>query len=143
PGSFPDGIVLSVRVLGSPTEVGKSRARGDRLDHVQISTTVRTKDDAMAIAKSIVESRLGACVQVLGPITSTYWWDGEVQIDEEWSCVARTISELTDRVLDHISDLHPYDNPELAVVPIVGGTPDYHEWISEEVSPALDGSEAR
>jgi periplasmic divalent cation tolerance protein len=91
----------------------------------------------MAIAKSIVEARLGACVQVLGPITSTYWWDGRVQVDEEWTCVARTIGELTDRVLEHISDLHPYDNPELAVVPIVGGTDEYLEWINDEVSAAV------
>jgi periplasmic divalent cation tolerance protein len=103
-------------------------------EHVEISTTTRSKEDAEALAAGVVEARLGACAQVVGPIVSTYWWNGEMQKDEEWSCSIKTTGALTDKALAFLSERHPYDNPELAVVPIVGGTGEYLEWISKEVS---------
>jgi periplasmic divalent cation tolerance protein len=107
------------------------------IEHVQVSTTVRNKEDAQTLARGAVEARLGACAQVHGPVTSTYWWDGEVQHDDEWTCVIKTSSEAASRLVEFLSDKHPYDNPEVVVLPIVGGSEDYLDWITEEVtSPA-------
>lgn len=106
------------------------------IEHVQVTTTVGTKEQAEALANSAVSSRLAACVQIQGPVSSTYWWDGEVQQEEEWVCVAKTSSDAAPKLIEHLSDLHPYDNPELIVLPIVGGSDEYLEWIGDEVSVA-------
>ena len=102
-------------------------------EHVEVSTTTRSKEDADALASGVIGARLGACAQVVGPVVSTYWWNDEVQKDEEWSCSIKTVGSMTERVLAFISENHPYDNPELTVVPIIGGSSEYLEWISNEV----------
>src|SRR5690606_16043695 len=76
------------------------RARIPGMDEcVQVTTTTATDSDARALAQGLVEARLAACVQVVGPITSVYRWEGEVQVDDEWLCLAKTtrarLSELT------------------------------------------------
>ena len=102
-------------------------------EHVQIATTFSTKKEAEAVAERLIAERLAACVQVQGPIASTYRWNGEVQRDEEWQCTVKTAAALTERVLEFIADAHPSDNPELSVVPIVDGSDEYLRWIKEEV----------
>ena len=57
---------------------------------VQVITTVDSSEEAKRIARLLVERRLAACAQVSGPVTSAYWWDDEVQTDEEWYCVLKT-----------------------------------------------------
>ena len=53
--------------------------------YIQVVTTTETKADAQAIARALVEKRLAGCVQIIGPITSTYWWQGEIETAEEWA----------------------------------------------------------
>ena len=64
------------------------------LDILQVVTTTEAKTDALRIASALVEHRLAACVQVLGPITSTFRWEGKVQTAEEWMCVVKTRARL-------------------------------------------------
>ena len=59
-------------------------------DHIQVITTTETEEDARRIALALVEGRLAACVQVLGPIASTYRWQGKIETAAEWQCVAKT-----------------------------------------------------
>ena len=59
-------------------------------DYIQVVTTTETKADARTIANAIVEKRLAGCVQIVGPITSTYWWQKEIETAEEWMCVIKT-----------------------------------------------------
>lgn len=101
--------------------------------HVQITTTTATRDEANVIATGLVDARLAACVQVVGPIESTYWWKGHLERAAEWMCVVKTSQRLTDRVLERVREQHPFDNPELTVVPIVAGSGPYLEWIDQEV----------
>ena len=63
-------------------------------DYLQVTTTTETKDDAARIAALLVERRLAACVQVTGPITSTFRWEGKIQSAEEWHCIAKTRRDL-------------------------------------------------
>ncbi len=102
------------------------------LSHVQITTTTQTKEQAAALAQSLVEARLAACVQVGGPIASTYWWKGNLEHAEEWMCLIKTSGHLIDPLLKAVREQHPYENPEVTVTPIVGGSASYLAWIDEE-----------
>ena len=103
-------------------------------DYVQVVTTVERKEDAERIARALVEARLAACVQVLGPITSTYWWKGEIETAEEWQCVAKSRGDLFARIGGAVRDLHPYEVPEILAVPIAAGSESYLAWLEEQLT---------
>jgi periplasmic divalent cation tolerance protein len=100
---------------------------------VQITTTVGTREAAERIAVELVSRRLAACVQVSGPIQSTFRWQGKVETAEEWVCSAKTSRAKSDAVEALVKGLHPYDVPELIATAIVGGSDDYLKWLEEQV----------
>ncbi|MGH9282690.1 MAG: divalent-cation tolerance protein CutA [Acidimicrobiales bacterium] len=104
--------------------------------HVQILTAAGSREEAAVLAAALVEARLAACVQVVGPIQSTYWWEGRVDSAEEWLCLAKTTAALAEQAVDEIGRLHSYDTPEITVTPIVGGSLPYLAWIEQSVGDA-------
>ena len=103
-------------------------------EFIQVMTTIDSKEGAQKIAEALVAKRLAACVQVAGPITSTYWWQGEMEIAQEWLCIAKTRSELYERVEQAIGEIHPYDTPEIVVLPLITGNKGYLDWIIGETT---------
>lgn len=101
-------------------------------EYLQVFTTLEKREDAGRIAKAIVEKRLAACVQVIGPIMSSYWWEGKVQTAEEWLCLMKTRKNLYPRLEEALRAIHPYDVPEIVAVPIVAGHADYLNWLNQE-----------
>ena len=102
-------------------------------ESVQVLTTVEKREEAETIARSLVEKRLAACVQIIGPITSTYRWKGEIETAEEWQCLVKTRRELYPQVERAIRRLHSYEVPEIIATPIVAASADYLEWLDENV----------
>ena len=99
-----------------------------------VQTTTAQKEDAQAIARSLVEQRLAACVKVIGPVESVYRWQGAVESAKEWICQVKTTEATLDQLLKAIRQLHPYDEPEIVALPVVGGSPSYLKWVDEQVS---------
>lgn len=97
-----------------------------------MSTTTASAAEAQEIADHLVGQRLAACVQVTGPVSSTYRWQGNVEKADEFLCLIKTRRELAKEVEAAIRSLHSYDNPEIIVVPIEGGSSDYLGWIVAE-----------
>lgn len=102
-------------------------------DHLQLLTTAGSKEEAGRIASLLVERRLAACVQVVGPITSRYRWQGEIEEEQEWQCLAKTTRAAYDAVEAAIREAHSYDEPEIIATPIVAGSPGYLAWIDANV----------
>lgn len=101
--------------------------------YVQVVTTTETSEDAEEIARALVEQRLAACVQIVGPIRSIYRWQGQIQTSQEWQCWAKTRAERWDEVCEAIRRLHPYEVPEILAVPIEAGSDTYLKWLDEQV----------
>jgi periplasmic divalent cation tolerance protein len=101
---------------------------------IQVSTTVEKREDADRLAELAVKKRLAACVQVIGPITSTYWWQGKVERGEEWLCLMKTGEGLYKALESAIRSVHPYDEPEIIALPVAEGSEGYLRWIEEETS---------
>lgn len=101
---------------------------------VQVVTTTDSREKADTLAWSAVENRLAACAQVLGPITSTYWWQGQVEAASEWLCILKTTAARCDELVAHLRGQHTYETPEIVATPIVGGNPDYLSWIAQETA---------
>ena len=103
-------------------------------EYIQLFTTTEKRNDASAIASEVVGKRLAACVQVVGPITSTYWWKGKIEETKEWLCIIKSRSDLFDELEKKIRSTHPYEVPEITAVPIVSGSQSYLAWLDEEVT---------
>ena len=102
-------------------------------DVLQVQTTVPSEADGERIAAHLVDHRLAACVQVVGPIRSTYRWQGRVEEAEEWLLLAKTTAALYPTVASAIGALHPYDEPEVIALPVVAGSPGYLDWVAASV----------
>ncbi len=100
--------------------------------YYQVLTTLASSEDAAALARAVLESRAAACVQVVGPIASHYWWQGEIQTEQEWLCLVKTAAEVLDRLMALIAEQHPYDVPEVTATPITAGSEAYLRWIGSE-----------
>ena len=100
--------------------------------YIQISTTTETKEQAQKIAKYLVEQKLAACVQISGPIESTYRWKGNVETTQEWLCLIKTRETLFGKVEAAIKKLHPYETPEIIATPIIKGSKEYLKWLDDE-----------
>ena len=101
-------------------------------DYIQVITTTDGQQNAEAIARALVEKRLAACVQVFGPLTSTYRWKGEIQTAQEWQCVAKGRRDAFGNIEATIRRLHPYQVPEVLALPVTAGSPDYLAWVENE-----------
>jgi periplasmic divalent cation tolerance protein len=102
-------------------------------EYIQVSTTTETRDDAEKIAKGLVEKRLAACVQLIGPVVSTYRWEGRVNEEEEGLLIIKTRNELYEELEKTIKYMHSYEVPEIIASPIVKGNKDYLAWLEKEV----------
>jgi periplasmic divalent cation tolerance protein len=98
-------------------------------------TTLPADLDATPIAKELVGSGLAACVNIMPGISSVYTWKGVPQVETEQQLLIKTTADRVDALWDAIRAKHPYDNPEFVVVPVVGGSEDYLDWVEESVVP--------
>ena len=104
-------------------------------DVIQVVTTTDKQQIAQAIAESLVEQRLAACVQVSGPITSVYRWQGQLETATEWHCAIKTVRSLFAAVESQIRQLHNYAVPEIVVLPLIDGSASYLAWLRAQVTP--------
>lgn len=102
-------------------------------EYIQVITTTANKEDAARIAGVLLEKRLTACVQILGPMTSIYRWKGKLEQAEEWQCLIKSRPDLFEEIEKNIKTIHPYETPEIIAVPIVKGSADYRQWLCDEL----------
>lgn len=102
-------------------------------EFVQVLTTAGSEEEAGRIAAVLVERRLAACVQVVGPVVSRYRWQGEVEEAREWQCLAKTTRAAYEALEAAIRGVHSYDEPEIIATPIVAGSAGYLAWIADNV----------
>jgi periplasmic divalent cation tolerance protein len=95
-----------------------------------VVTTVGSEEQAAALARSIVEARLAACVQIEA-IRSVYRWQDEVRDEPEWRLAIKTTAQRYAELERHIKANHSYDTPEIVRVEIAGGSSEYLRWINE------------
>ncbi len=95
--------------------------------------TCGTEEEAMAMAKALVEGRLAACVNVLPAVKSVYRWEGEVRTDAEQLLLIKSTAERFEALRERIAEMHSYENPEIVALPIVAGATPYLAWLSASV----------
>lgn len=107
----------------------------DRMaESIQVLTAVDTETKAVEIAQRLLEERLAACVQLLGPVSSRYRWEGRIEEAEEWLCLIKAQAACYGEIEALIKELHPYEVPEIVAFSVAAGNPDYVEWLRRETT---------
>jgi periplasmic divalent cation tolerance protein len=102
---------------------------------VLVLTTAPDDRQAEAWARTLVEERLAACVNVHGPMTSFYRWKGVVERDAERQVVIKTTRERVATLRERLRELHSYELPEFVVLSVEDGSDEYLKWVVEQTSP--------
>ena len=105
-------------------------------EFIQILTTVNDEKKAGEIARLLLRKRIVACVQIIGPISSSCWWKGSMVEAKEWMCLAKARAIDYEEIEATIKSAHPYEVPEILAVPVHFGNPAYLSWIREETAPS-------
>ncbi len=90
---------------------------------------------AEGLARSLVEERLAACVNVVPGVRSFYRWEGSVETAGELLLVVKTRADRAAALAARVRELHPYELPEILELPAVGGSAAYLDWVRKESSP--------
>jgi len=105
-------------------------------DSVQVAlVTAPDADVAQQLARTLVEERLAACVNVVAGIRSIYRYGGAVHDDAEVLLIVKTRADRARALEDRVIQLHPYDLPEVIRLDLAGGSPPYLRWVAEETAP--------
>ena len=99
-----------------------------------VYVTCESLEQAEALGRSLVEQRLCACVNLLPGMRSLYWWKGKVEAGSEVVLIAKTREDLLERFTQAVKDGHSYEVPCVVALPILGGNPDYLQWIHDETA---------
>jgi periplasmic divalent cation tolerance protein len=113
-----------------------SLLEGDTI--VELRTTFSAHDRAAACARRLVEGRFAACVQIEGPVTSVYRWQGAVELAEEFRCTCKTSVAGAAACAAAILAAHDYEIPEL-IAATVHASPAYAAWVRAMVRTGATG----
>lgn len=105
------------------------------MQFILVLTTAPSEQQAAALASSLVEARLAACVHIQA-IRSVYRWQGEVHDEPEWRLAIKTTAAQYAAVEQHIRERHSYDTPEIVRLTLDGGSEKYLAWIADSVGAA-------
>jgi len=103
-------------------------------DAILILVTAGSETEAETIAKTLVEERLAACVNLVSPIRSIYRWEGKIADDREWLLVIKTQAAQFAAVEARVTALHSYQVPEVIALPIQAGAEAYLRWLQAETA---------
>lgn len=94
--------------------------------------TAESKQEAEAVGKSLVEEKLAACVNIIDRMESMFWWEGEVQKDNEVVLIAKTKDSLVPELVNKVKSIHSYSVPCVLALPVSDGNQAFLDWIVEE-----------
>ena len=104
------------------------------IEAIQVITTTAERTEADTIAEALLQQRLAACVQIGGPVDSSYWWNGRIETSREFVLTIKTRRDLFPRLEAAILALHSYEQPEILAFAAVEVTPGYLKWLEEQTA---------
>ena len=102
-------------------------------ENVVIFITTGTDEEAHKVAEALLKNRDAACVNIVPRISSLFWWQDKLDSAQESLLIVKSKASLLSEIVRLVKEVHSYDVPEVIALPIIGGNPDYLEWIGKEV----------
>jgi len=101
-------------------------------DKILVLSNCGSADEAHEVARTLVEARLAACVNIVDGVRSIYHWQGEIEESPEWTLLIKTRRSLFDQLCTELRRIHSYQVPEVLAIPVVDGQSEYLAWIDRE-----------
>ncbi len=102
-------------------------------DYAVVMVTAGTIEEAQKISRLLLEEKTAACVNIVPKISSSYWWEGKIETAEEYLLIIKTKTAMLPELIELVKGAHSYSVPEIVALPIVGGNPEYLDWIGESL----------
>ncbi|GAA5509382.1 divalent-cation tolerance protein CutA [Novipirellula caenicola] len=99
-----------------------------------VISTVESEADAKRLANELVTQSLAACVQIDGPIQSVYRWNGQIEQASEYRLMIKTTLAVWPKLKERLAKMHPYDEPEIIMLPIGGSSDGYQTWVVDQTT---------
>jgi periplasmic divalent cation tolerance protein len=101
--------------------------------YIVVVVTTASEDDAEKIARSLLEEKIIACANIIGPLRSLFWWQGKIESAEEHMLLMKTRFDMFERLAEKVKALHSYEVPEIIALPITEGFKPYLEWLNNSL----------
>jgi periplasmic divalent cation tolerance protein len=114
-----------------------TRPSGGRVtDKVVIMVTAASRRECRKIGRHLIEAKLAACVNITQPIESIYRWEGKIADEKEFALMIKSTRDLFPEIKAAITKIHSYHTPEIICLPIIEGSRNYLQWVSDSVKQA-------
>jgi periplasmic divalent cation tolerance protein len=108
-------------------------------ENVVIFITTGTDEEAHKVAEALLKNKDAACVNIVHGIRSLFWWHDKLDSAQESLLIVKSKASLLSEIVRLVKEVHSYDVPEVIALPIIGGNPDYLDWIGKEVKQDTGG----
>lgn len=98
--------------------------------YVVVFMTASHKEEALKIVRRLLSERLIACANIVGPVSSLFWWKGKIGEASEFLVIMKSRKDLFKRLSKRVKETHSYEVPEVIALPVTEGLPSYLEWMS-------------
>lgn len=102
-----------------------------------VLVTVSSREEAEKIVRSLLEEKLIACANIIGPVFSIFWWQGRIDNAQENLILMKTKERLFSRLAEIVKTLHSYQVPEIIAIPIVKGYKPYMDWLESNLNNTI------
>jgi len=103
-----------------------------------IIMTTSTNEEATKIVRCLLEERLIACANIIGPISSLFWWNDKIEEATEFLVFMKSNTKLFDKLSERVKAIHSYEVPEIIALPILKGSPSYLSWLEANLQSGRD-----
>jgi len=103
-------------------------------EFIVVYVTAGSPAEGDRLARALVDERLAACVNRLGPVQSVYRWEGKIEQSEEQLLIIKTQRRLFAALEKRVRELHSYSVPEIVALPIIEGSQDYLRWLGDQTT---------
>ncbi|MDR2623373.1 MAG: divalent-cation tolerance protein CutA [Methanobrevibacter sp.] len=100
---------------------------------VLVYVTCSNEEESIKIAENLLKERLCGCSNIIKDIKSMYWWENEIEKDNESILILKTVEDKIDEVIERVKELHSYENPAIIMLPVLKTSDSYLKWIENEI----------
>ena len=105
------------------------------MSYLIVLMTASNREEAVKIARTLLEEKLIACANIMESVSSFFWWQGKIEEEKEVLAIMKSSEDLFKRLSERVTELHSYDVPEVLALPIVDGSQSYLDWLKGCLEP--------
>ena len=108
------------------------------MSYVVVIMTTSNKEEAEKIVRSLLKEKLIACANIVGPVSSLFWWQEKIDEENEFLVFMKSHKSLFKKLSEKVTEIHSYDVPEIIAFPIIEGSPPYLDWLKTSLQPVSE-----